>query len=87
MTDERALLTLLQFADGLLPTWAQVLGNLNPLFHCVQLVRHAVFGFHGLADLGHLAFLVGFALVAWRAGASATSTGRSTVPWRVSAAT
>jgi lipooligosaccharide transport system permease protein len=49
-----------------LPTWAQVLGNLNPLFHCVQLVRHAVFGFHGLADLGHLAFLVGFALVAWR---------------------
>src|SRR5256885_3888759 len=22
-----------------LPTWAQVLGNLNPLYHCVQLVR------------------------------------------------
>src|SRR5436309_493695 len=33
-----------------LPTWAQVLGNVNPLFHCVQLVRHAVFGFQGLAD-------------------------------------
>lgn len=26
-----------------LPQWAQVLGNFNPLFHCVQLVRHAPF--------------------------------------------
>lgn len=51
--------------DGL-PQWAQVLGNLNPLYHCVQLVRDAVFGIDGLAALGHLAFLVGFALVAWR---------------------
>ena len=51
--------------DGL-PTWAQVLGNLNPLFHCVELVRHAVFGFEGWVDLGHLAFLIGFALVSWR---------------------
>jgi lipooligosaccharide transport system permease protein len=49
-----------------LPTWAQVLGNFNPLFHCVQLVRHAVFGLEGWADLGHLAFLIGFALLAWR---------------------
>jgi lipooligosaccharide transport system permease protein len=49
-----------------LPQWAQVLGNVNPLFHCVQLVRHAVFGFVGWADVGHLAFLVGFALVSWR---------------------
>jgi lipooligosaccharide transport system permease protein len=49
-----------------LPTWAQVLGNLNPLFHCVQLVRHVVFGTESIADLGHLAFLLGFALVSWR---------------------
>jgi lipooligosaccharide transport system permease protein len=49
-----------------LPTWAQVLGNVNPLFHCVQLVRHAVFGFRGVADVGHLAFLVVFGLVLWR---------------------
>jgi lipooligosaccharide transport system permease protein len=49
-----------------LPTWAQVLGNVNPLFHCVQLVRHSVFGLTGWADVGHLAFLVVFALVAWR---------------------
>jgi len=49
-----------------LPRWAQILGNLNPLYHCVQLVRHAVFGFVGWADVGHLAFLIGFALVSWR---------------------
>jgi len=49
-----------------LPTWAQVLGNVNPLFHTVQLVRHAVFGFRGWEDVGHLGFLIVFALVAWR---------------------
>ncbi|MFL5843295.1 MAG: ABC transporter permease [Solirubrobacteraceae bacterium] len=49
-----------------LPEWAQVAGNVNPLFHCVQLVRHAVFGLQGWADVGHLAFLIGFALIAWR---------------------
>jgi lipooligosaccharide transport system permease protein len=49
-----------------LPTWAQVLGHLNPLYHCVQLVRDAVFGLLGWADVGHLAFLIGFALVSWR---------------------
>ncbi|MEA2428890.1 MAG: lipooligosaccharide transport system permease protein [Thermoleophilaceae bacterium] len=49
-----------------LPQWAQVVGNVNPLFHCVQLVRHAVFGFVGWADVGHLGFLIAFALVSWR---------------------
>jgi lipooligosaccharide transport system permease protein len=49
-----------------LPTWAQVLGNFNPLFHCVELVRHAVFGFRGWVDVWHLAFLIAFALVSWR---------------------
>ena len=49
-----------------LPTWAQVLGNLNPLFHCVELVRDAVFGLEGWKDVGHLAFLIVFALVSWR---------------------
>ena len=43
-----------------------MLGNLNPLYHCVELVRHAVFGFEGWVDVGHVAFLVGFALVCWR---------------------
>ena len=51
--------------DGL-PTWAQVLGHLNPLYHCVELVRHAVFGLEGWVDVGHLAFLIAFALVSWR---------------------
>jgi lipooligosaccharide transport system permease protein len=49
-----------------LPQWAQIAGNLNPLYHCVQLVRDAVFMNLGWADVGHLAFLIGFALVSWR---------------------
>jgi lipooligosaccharide transport system permease protein len=49
-----------------LPHWAQVLGNFNPLFHCVQLVRHASFGWQGWSDVGHLAVIIGFGLVMWR---------------------
>ena len=30
-----------------LPEWAQILANLNPLHHCVELVRHAAFGCEG----------------------------------------
>jgi lipooligosaccharide transport system permease protein len=48
-----------------LPEWAQVLANVNPLYHCVQLVRHAVFGFE-TADLAHAAVLIGFAVLMWR---------------------
>jgi lipooligosaccharide transport system permease protein len=51
--------------DGL-PEWAQVLANINPLYHCVELVRAAVFGTLALADVAHLAFLLGFALISWR---------------------
>ena len=50
--------------DGL-PQWAQVLANVNPLYHCVELVRHAVFGFE-TGDLWHVAALIAFALVMWR---------------------
>jgi lipooligosaccharide transport system permease protein len=49
-----------------LPQWAQVLGQLNPLYHCVQLVRHASFGWEGVSDLGHVGALVAFGLVMWR---------------------
>ncbi|HXS44112.1 MAG TPA: ABC transporter permease [Solirubrobacteraceae bacterium] len=49
-----------------LPEWVQALANLNPLYHCVQLVRAAVFGPFVPADLGHLAAIVAFALVMWR---------------------
>ena len=48
------------------PEWAQALAQLNPLHHCVVLVRHAVFGFEGWVDAGHLAFLLAFAFVCWR---------------------
>jgi lipooligosaccharide transport system permease protein len=49
-----------------LPEWAQVLANLNPLYHCVELVRDAVFGFEGWVDLFHVAYMVAFGVVAWR---------------------
>ncbi len=49
-----------------LPPWAQVLGNLNPLYHCVELVRESVFGFEGWVSVWHVAFLIGFALISWR---------------------
>jgi lipooligosaccharide transport system permease protein len=49
-----------------LPGWVGIAANINPLFHCVELVHHAAFGFEGWVDVGHLAFLVGFALVTWR---------------------
>lgn len=49
-----------------LPRWARVLAHLNPLYHCVELVRHAVFGWEGWVDLGHLGVLVLFAILAWR---------------------
>jgi lipooligosaccharide transport system permease protein len=51
--------------DGL-PQWAQVAAQINPLYHLVQLVRHAVFGFAGAVDLVHLGALFVFALLTWR---------------------
>jgi lipooligosaccharide transport system permease protein len=47
-----------------LPEWARVASWLNPLYHCVELVRHAAFGFH-LVDLAHVAVLVAFAAIMW----------------------
>jgi lipooligosaccharide transport system permease protein len=49
-----------------LPQWAQVLAWFNPLYHLVQLVRDAVFGWKGLVDLAHFGFLVVFGLITWR---------------------
>jgi lipooligosaccharide transport system permease protein len=49
-----------------LPEWARVLAQINPLYHLVQLVRHAAFGFEGASDLVHLGVLVAFALLTWR---------------------
>jgi lipooligosaccharide transport system permease protein len=49
-----------------LPHWAQLLAEVNPLHHTVELVRHAAFGWHGITDVGHFAFLLGFAVLTWR---------------------
>jgi lipooligosaccharide transport system permease protein len=48
------------------PRWAQVLAALNPLHHCVVLVRNAVFGFEGWEDLARVGGLVVFGLIVWR---------------------
>jgi lipooligosaccharide transport system permease protein len=49
-----------------LPPVLRTIAEFNPLYHCVQLVRDAVFGLLGPADLGHVAVLVAFALLMWR---------------------
>ena len=48
------------------PTEVQVLANLNPLHHCVELVRAAAFGWHGWADVGRVGALVLFGMLMWR---------------------
>jgi lipooligosaccharide transport system permease protein len=49
-----------------LPEWAQIAGQFNPLYHCVELVRHAAFGFEGWSDLAHAGVLIAFGLLMWR---------------------
>ncbi len=48
------------------PKWARVLANVNPLHHCVVLVRHAVFGWEGWQDLARVGALMAFGLIIWR---------------------
>ena len=68
---QSALITPLFLVSGTffpidqLPQAAQTISNLNPLYHCVELVRDAVFGIE-TDDLYHLAFLVVFAIITWR---------------------
>jgi lipooligosaccharide transport system permease protein len=54
------------FPISALPAGLRTLAQFNPLYHCVQLVRDASFGFLGPADLGHAAVLIAFALAMWR---------------------
>jgi len=49
-----------------LPVALRDLSQVNPLYHCVQLVRHCAFGLHPVADLGHVGALALFALITWR---------------------
>jgi lipooligosaccharide transport system permease protein len=44
----------------------RTLAELNPLYYCVQLVRHASLGLLGPKDLGYAAVLIAFALIMWR---------------------
>ena len=51
--------------DGL-PRGVQILAQFNPLYHVVELVRHAVFGWEGWTDVYHVAFITAFGLLMWR---------------------
>jgi lipooligosaccharide transport system permease protein len=54
------------FPINSLPTWAFVADHFNPLYHCVELVRDAVFGLELYNDLGHAGALLLFAAIMWR---------------------
>jgi lipooligosaccharide transport system permease protein len=58
------------FPVNTLPRWAFILDQFNPLYHCVTLVRNAVWGFHGSHDLYHVGVLLLFGLVMWRVAIS-----------------
>jgi lipooligosaccharide transport system permease protein len=53
------------FPVNRLPGWGRALAQVNPLYHCVELVRHTAFGLRAV-DLLHLAVLLVFALIVWR---------------------
>jgi len=54
------------FPVSSLPDGVRQVAQVNPLYHCVQLVRDASLGGLGTGDLGHAAVLIAFALVMWR---------------------
>jgi lipooligosaccharide transport system permease protein len=54
------------FPISTLPDGVRQVAQVNPLYHCVQLVRDASLGNLGPADLGHAAVLIAFALIMWR---------------------
>jgi lipooligosaccharide transport system permease protein len=54
------------FPVSTLPAGIRTVAQVNPLYHCVQLVRDASLGGLGTADLGHAAVLIAFALLMWR---------------------
>jgi lipooligosaccharide transport system permease protein len=54
------------FPISTLPPALREVARFNPLYHCVALVRDVSLGTYSLADVGHAAWLLGFALVLWR---------------------
>lgn len=61
------------FPINRMPEWLRVLAHVNPLYHCVELVRHCAFGLDPGADLVHVGALALFALLAWRLAAWRTA--------------
>jgi len=54
------------FPISTLPSGLREIAQANPLYHCVALVRDAALGHYSVADIGHAAFLIVFAVVMWR---------------------
>ena len=54
------------FPVSRLPEGVRTVALVNPLYHCVQLVRDASLGHLSTADLGHTAVLLAFAVLMWR---------------------
>ncbi len=54
------------FPVSQLPAVLRAIAKINPLYHCVQLVRDACFDQIGTGDLLNAAVLVAFALLMWR---------------------
>lgn len=54
------------FPVSALPAGVRQVAQVNPLYHCVQLVRDASLGELHLGDLGHAGVLLAFALLMWR---------------------
>jgi lipooligosaccharide transport system permease protein len=54
------------FPVSTLPEGIRQVAQVNPLYHCVQLVRDASLGGLGTADVGHAAVLIAFATLMWR---------------------
>ena len=48
-----------------LPGWALAASQINPLYHCVELVQAASYEGFALDDLGHFLALVAFAALMW----------------------
>ena len=66
---QSALITPLLLLSGVFfpvsgfPEWVQKLAEINPLYHCVNLIRDAVFGWQPVEDLISVAVLCVFAAV------------------------
>ena len=54
------------FPISKLPDGVRQVAQINPLYHCVQLVRDASLGQLHTGDVGHAGVLIAFALLMWR---------------------